>query len=327
MRTARPLQSPANGNLLAALISKYRRFSESYRGEETMRKRTNSLSILIFVIAVAALSWGCAAPMVKLKVSRDEINKGDPVTVRWESKKAKAVELNGQKVEKIGAQTLTPEQTLTFEVVARRGKKQARDSATVNVITIVASAPTITLRADPDAIETGQNTTLRWSAENARTVTITGLGEVPASGEREVSPPESTTYTAEARGDGGAATAGARVTVAALSSPPADPPPATGPSIEAEFAGAVTPVFFDYDKAAIKPSEQEKLRRTADWLLQERNRSITFRVEGNCDPRGTTEYNFGLGDRRARAVKEFLVSLGVEEHRIETLSHGLENAK
>jgi hypothetical protein len=62
MRTARPLQSLANGNPLAALISKYRRFSESYRGDETMRKRTNSLSMLILVIAVAALSWGCAAP-------------------------------------------------------------------------------------------------------------------------------------------------------------------------------------------------------------------------------------------------------------------------
>jgi peptidoglycan-associated lipoprotein len=199
------------------------------------------------------------------------------------------------------------------------------------VITIVASAPTITLRAEPDAIEAGQNATLRWSAENAKTVTITGLGEVSASGERGVSPRESTTYTAEARGDGGTATASARVTVTepspAPTSPPADPPRATGPSIEAEFAGAVTPVFFDYDKAALKPSEQEKLRRAADWLIQERNRLITFRVEGNCDPRGTAEYNLGLGDRRARVVKEFLVGLGVEAHRIETISYGLEKAQ
>jgi len=57
-------------------------------------------------------------PTVKLKVSRDEINKGDPVTVSWEVKKDKTVELNGQKVEKIGARTVTPEQTTTFEVKA-----------------------------------------------------------------------------------------------------------------------------------------------------------------------------------------------------------------
>jgi hypothetical protein len=74
-----------------------------------MRRRTNSLSPLILVIAVAAMGWGCAPPTVKLKVSRDEINKGDPVTLSWESKKAKTVELNGQQVEKIGAQTVTPE--------------------------------------------------------------------------------------------------------------------------------------------------------------------------------------------------------------------------
>jgi hypothetical protein len=105
MRAAYPLQSHAKGNSLTTLISKYRHFSESYRGEETMCKRTNSFSLLIFVILVAALSWGCASPMVKLKVSRDEINKGDPVTVRWESKKAKTFELNGQKDEYYNVRT------------------------------------------------------------------------------------------------------------------------------------------------------------------------------------------------------------------------------
>jgi peptidoglycan-associated lipoprotein len=293
-----------------------------------MRRRTNNLSLLIFVIAAAALNWGCSAPTVKLKVSRNEIKNGDPVTVSWETKKAKRVELNGQEVESIGAQSLTPEQTTTFEIVAKRGKKEARDSATVKV-SIAAAATAVTLRAEPDAIEPGQNATLRWSAENASTVTITGLGEVASSGEREVSPGESTTYTAEARGDGGTATASARVTVtepaSAPSSQPADSP--TGPSIEAEFAAAVAQVFFDYDKSTLKPSEQEKLRRAADWLLQEPNRLITFRVEGNCDTRGTAEYNLGLGDQRARAVKEFLVGLGVEDHRIETVSYGLEKAR
>jgi peptidoglycan-associated lipoprotein len=293
-----------------------------------MRQRTNSLSLLIFVTVAAALSWDCASPTVKLKVTRDEINKGDPVIVSWEAKKAKTVELNGQKVEKIGAQTVTPEQTTTFEVMARRGKKTARDSATVNV-TVATAAPTVTLRTEPDAIEPEQNTTLRWSAENAKTVTITGLGEVPAFGEREVKPSESTTYTAEARGDGGTATASARVTVteSAPSPSPTDPPSANGLPIEAEFADAVTPVFFDYDKATLNDSDREKLRRTADWLLRERNRPVTLRIEGNCDSRGTAEYNFGLGDRRACAVKEFLVSLGVEAHRIETISYGLEKAQ
>ena len=54
------------------------------------------------------------------------------------------------------------------------------------------------------------------------------------------------------------------------------------------------------------------LRRGAEWLTQAPNRTITFRIEGNCDPRGTEEYNIGLGERRAQAAKEFLTSLGVE---------------
>ncbi len=291
------------------------------------------LALLIIIMAAVGLSWGCAPPTAKLKVSRDEVNKGDPVTVSWESKKAKTVGLNGQTVEKIGAQTVTPEQTTTYELVARRGKKQTRDSATVNVITVTAPAPAITLTAEPGAIEAGQTATVRWSAENAKTVNISGLGEVPTSGEREVSPRESTTYTAEAQGDGGTATASARVTVTEPASPsipspePAESLRAGEPSIEELFAKAVVSVFFDFDKSTLGPSEQENLRRAADWLLQERNRLITFRIEGNCDPRGTAEYNMGLGASRARAARDFLISLGVEAHRIETVSYGLEKAQ
>ncbi|HZN10404.1 MAG TPA: OmpA family protein, partial [Blastocatellia bacterium] len=77
----------------------------------------------------------------------------------------------------------------------------------------------------------------------------------------------------------------------------------------------------------LRPAEQEKLRRAAEWLRQDAHRTIAFRVEGNCDPRGTAEYNLGLGDRRARAAKNFLVSLGVDAGRIETVSYGLEKAQ
>ncbi|HEX5084168.1 MAG TPA: OmpA family protein, partial [Blastocatellia bacterium] len=73
--------------------------------------------------------------------------------------------------------------------------------------------------------------------------------------------------------------------------------------------------------------EQDKLRALADFLNQERNRSIFFRIEGNCDPRGTSEYNLGLGDRRARTIRDFLASLGVDPTRIETVSYGSEKAQ
>ena len=299
-----------------------------------MTDRKTNVALLIAVALITALASACAPPTVKLKVSRDQVRPGDPVTVSWESKNAKTIELNGQKVEKIGAKTMTPDQTTKYEVVAKRGKKEARDAATVTVNRTTAAAPRITLRAEPSAIEHGQNATLRWESENATAVSIPGLGEVQTSGQREVSPRVSTTYTATAVGAGGTSTASARVTVTDPPNPSGERPRTVDPNTEpgsiaavaAEFARVMPRVFFDLDKSDIRPSEQEKLRRAADWLQMDRNRTVTFRIEGNCDPRATAEYNLGLGDRRARAVRDFLIGLGVDANRMDVVSYGLEKA-
>ena len=92
-------------------------------------------------------------------------------------------------------------------------------------------------------------------------------------------------------------------------------------------AAALADIYFDFDKADLSPQAQDKLRRAAEWLTTSANRTIVFRIEGNCDPRGTSEYNLGLGERRAQAAREFLVSLGVESSRIMTVSYGIERAQ
>jgi peptidoglycan-associated lipoprotein len=300
-----------------------------------MSRKLIQSSLLSLAVIIAGLVSACASPTAKLTVSRNEVKAGEPVTVKWETKNAKEVSLNGEKVDKIGGKSVIPKETTKFEVVAKRGKKEARDAATVTVNVVRIPAPTVTLRADSSSLERGQNTMLRWTTDNAKIVTISGLGEVAASGEREVSPRVSTTYTATALGDGGNATASVRISVTDPPPPPmAERPRTTAPvetpkepPIADQFRNVVKPVFFDYDKSDLRPEEQDKLRRIADWLNQERNRSIVFRVEGNCDPRGTAEYNLGLGDRRARAVKDFLISLGVDPSRIETVSYGSEKAQ
>lgn len=287
--------------------------------------RTTSVSALFTLVLLIS---ACAPPVAKIKVSRPEVKPGDPVTVSWETKNAKKIEVNGEKAEKIGAKTVTPKQTTTYEIIARRGSKEARDKAEVTVTVVKPPMPTISLRAEPSAIDLGRNTTLRWEASNASTVTISGLGEVAATGQREVSPRVSTTYTATAIGEGGNATASTRVTVTDPAPPPAPekPKPAPETPIADQFRAQVRPVFFDYNKSELLAEGQEQLRRIADWLNLERNRTIVFRVEGYCDPRGTSEYNLGLGDRRSRTVKDFLVSLGVDASRIEVVSFGNEKA-
>jgi len=293
-----------------------------------MTKTTSRMAAIIFVSSLLIGVVGCAKPKVQLQVSRDRLQQGEDVRVSWTSKDAKQVTINGQTVDKTGAQVFTPDNTTTYTAVASRGKKEARDSKVV-AVTPRPAKPSIRISADQEAITRGQSTTLRWTSNNASTVSISELGTVPSSGSRVVSPSTSTTYNATATGAGGTDSASARVTVTEESSP--DRPRTTGgggpnPTIAAMFNQWVQAIYFDLDKADILPQSKDRLRRAAEWLTQAPNRSIMFRIEGNCDPRGTEEYNIGLGERRAQAAREFLASLGVDATRIQTVSYGKERA-
>ena len=80
--------------------------------------------------------------------------------------------------------------------------------------------------------------------------------------------------------------------------------------------------FFDYDSYEIRADAQSTLQKQAAWLQQYAN--YTILVEGHCDERGTREYNLALGARRASAVREHLIGLGVSAGRLETISYGKE---
>jgi len=81
-------------------------------------------------------------------------------------------------------------------------------------------------------------------------------------------------------------------------------------------------VYFDYDKYSIRDDAGPLLDAQAGWL--KRYPAVQVRIEGNCDERGTQEYNLALGARRANAVREYLVAHGVEAARITTVSYGKE---
>ncbi|MCB2108460.1 MAG: peptidoglycan-associated lipoprotein Pal [Rhodobacteraceae bacterium] len=81
-------------------------------------------------------------------------------------------------------------------------------------------------------------------------------------------------------------------------------------------------VSFGFDKYDLTGEAQSVLRGQAAWLNQNPSRTVT--VEGHCDERGTREYNLGLGERRANAAKQYLVSLGVNASRVKTISYGKE---
>jgi peptidoglycan-associated lipoprotein len=81
-------------------------------------------------------------------------------------------------------------------------------------------------------------------------------------------------------------------------------------------------VFFAYDQSTISAEGQQILQRQAEWLKRYPRVSVT--IEGHCDERGTREYNLALGERRAQAVKNVLVALGIPAARIQTISYGKE---
>jgi len=81
-------------------------------------------------------------------------------------------------------------------------------------------------------------------------------------------------------------------------------------------------IFFEYDAFTLTPQAREILSRNAEWLRQ--NPAAKLTVEGHCDERGADEYNLALGQRRAEAVRSYLVTLGIAAERLSTISYGEE---
>jgi len=79
-------------------------------------------------------------------------------------------------------------------------------------------------------------------------------------------------------------------------------------------------VYFDYDKSTVKPGEVSKIETVANGMKSHAGKAL--RIEGHCDERGTEEYNRSLGERRAQAVREHLVRLGLDSQLIDTISFG-----
>ena len=120
---------------------------------------------------------------------------------------------------------------------------------------------------------------------------------------------------------------------ATTEAPPAGAPPVgeTSPSVESNIipgsaqdlrVNVGDTVHFDYDRYDIHDQDRAILQRQAAWL--QKYPQVRVSIEGHCDERGTREYNLALGARRANAVKEYLVSLGVSSARVDTISYGKE---
>jgi|HubBroStandDraft_2_1064218.scaffolds.fasta_scaffold17403_2 peptidoglycan-associated lipoprotein len=183
-----------------------------------------------------------------------------------------------------------------------------------------AAKPSVSISADRTTINKGESAKLTWTTTDATNVSITPeVGAVTPQGSTTVTPADSTTYSITASGPGGSTDATVRITVNA---PPPPPPPAKGPTFAELFYQEVRDAYFDLDKADIRPDARAALEKTASFLKGYPNAKVI--IEGHCDERGSTEYNLALGDRRANAVKQYLVNLGIPAANLSTVSYGKE---
>ena len=181
-----------------------------------------------------------------------------------------------------------------------------------------AAQPTVTLNASPNMVKSGDTVTLTWTSTDATDTDIEpGVGKVALQGSTPVNPTDSTTYTITATGPGGSATATARVTVNAGVAPSPE-----GANMSELFEQNVKDAYFDFNKSDIRADARAALTKDAEFLRSYPQLRVT--IEGHCDERGSTEYNIGLGERRAQAAKNYLISLGIGADRMDTVSWGKE---
>ncbi len=184
-------------------------------------------------------------------------------------------------------------------------------------------APTASITAEPSAIDVGQSVVLNWRTTNATTVSIDGVGDVAVNGTQTVSPATSTNFHLVAKGDGGTTDASVRVTVRVPQVPSGNTNTSDNDAgSDAAFHANVKDIFFGYDTYEIAPDAQASVATSAQYL--QAHPRLRVLIAGYCDDRGSAEYNITLGENRATAAKDALVSAGVSPDRIRVVSYGKE---
>jgi len=215
---------------------------------------------------------------------------------------------------------------LAVGLAAGCGKRQITKSENDRLDTIAAKIAEAERIGSPDCIPYPEIARAKVLLEDAR-------HELTEHWEKSAEDADKDVKTAEAAADDALAKAKACVAAKqpkempppAAAPPPSSlpgavPPPMAPPVVEEK--AALPPIYFDFDKSFIRDDAKPALQKVADYLKA--NKGAKIQVQGNCDERGTSEYNMALGDRRATSAKKYLAGLGVDGNRISTLSYGKE---
>jgi len=180
---------------------------------------------------------------------------------------------------------------------------ETRPAAVPAPAPVAAPAPSVSLSSSPSSLQAGQCATLTWYSSNASSVTIdNGVGRVDPNGSRQVCPTQTTQYRASATGAGGSRDASATVSVSKV------------------VDRLTLHVNFDTAKATIRKPEDAELQKAVAFIKKYPDAKIS--LVGYTDSVGNEAYNQGLSERRADAVKTYLVKHGIDAGRIQTSGRG-----
>ncbi|MFY9741546.1 MAG: OmpA family protein, partial [Candidatus Sulfotelmatobacter sp.] len=288
-----------------------------------------------FTVGTASATVAVAKPTAQLSATTAQVDCGGSSKLNWTSSDAPRVEISGVgPVATTGDQSIEPKQTTTYNLTATGPGGIVTSTATVNVNDAVQAnlqlAPAeVHYKRIGDKVVQDDNTALNWSAANASSVSIDGLGTVDATGSRSLQPApkktdagpvdENVTYTLTAsNGCGGTETRTAVLHI-------------VGDIEQPETQLTMRSVYFPSNRprsikseAALLPSEREALQSIAvafkTYLTVKPDAHLM--LSGHADKRGPTGYNQALSERRAELAKRFLIEQGVPEANLETHAYG-----
>ncbi len=256
------------------------------------------------VVAPPPAAPAPAAPTATLSAAPGTITPGQAVTLSWSSQHATSctIQPDGETVAPQGSKTVTPAAATSYTLTCTGDGGSATSAA--NVAVNQPAAPTATLSIVPATVTKGNAAKLSWSSQNASNCDIQpGVGAVQPQGTTSVTPAAPTTYTLSCTGDGGKASSSANV---ALS----------------EKICITLKVQFDTDKAVIKPRYHNDIKQVGDFLKKYPN--ATGVIEGHTDNQGGAEYNMKLSQKRADAVRAYIIDkFGIAGDRLTAKGFGL----
>jgi outer membrane protein OmpA-like peptidoglycan-associated protein len=296
--------------------------------------RNRHLFLFVTVLLAAFLAVGCGAR----QLTKGEIDQFDGISAkiakaeRMGAKECAPKELAIAKAELDAARHESSESWETAQPFITIADKAADDLLAKTkpcweAKQVKPAPPWVTLSANPDTIEAGKCATLSWSSTNASSASIDqGIGSVDPSGSRQVCPASTAQYTITTTGEGGSRTASTTVTVNPPPPPPPEPVKEAPPAAPKVIDRMVIHVNFDFAKSDIRKADVAELQKAIDFVKKYPGYKIA--IEGHTDHIGSAKYNQALSERRATAVKDYLLKHGmIDTHKDMIMTKGYGKSK